>query len=439
MVVCWKETACDKEVFEMKKIGWKRIVRRMSAGAFVLALVAATGFGGFGMTAHATENAQYAGITIDGDESDWDAVAKTSVNENKGWDTVDEVAVVWDGDYIYLYFKAYGDGNGSGNWNSVTGGGPNNNGQYAFVTDLGKQLLIQLQTVDGQPAVSGVDGAMVAVNTQAWGEAPFVWEVAIPSSLLPEYNSTINFGFYLGETLISDIANMQGGEPEGSFDGVTYDGHYSDWDYYPHTTIEYATAGTHEHVTDAVGALYSTNGLLYGHVETNMPAHLAEAGGEFTYAVTIRLNGNENYQFYPRFVTVDESGNIDYNPQLLGLSQGTYEFYVIDTQGWGAEGASNISQIMEIENEYGNVYYGKMYVTVGASEDNMEFELDLVKIAAKFGLDGDSITTVEGQWGRIGQQWVSTAGTSTGAVVGVALCAAVAGFGVWQNKKRKSA
>ena len=375
---------------------------------------------------------RYEGITIDGDFSDWDPVAKTSVNEGKGWSTVDEVAMVWDGDYVYLYFMSNGNGDGTGDWGSVTGAGPYNNGQYVITTDLGYQLLIQL-TRNNNGSVSGVDGAAVAVNNTDWMGAPHMWEVAIPSSALPSYKSTISFGIYQSQTLISDVANLQGTDDgtDKEFHGIVYDGSYGDWEYYPHTLIQYATAGTNENVVDAQGALYSANGLLYAHVVTSMPAHLQEAGGEFTSAVTIRLNGDSGKDFYSQFVAVDAQGNINYSPQLSGLSYGTYEFYMIDATGW--KSATNISEI----TEKGNAVYGRMYVTIGASEDNMEFEFDLKLLAEKFGISADEIRTVSAQWGRIGQQWVTTAGTSTGTWLGLLICFAGVGGAYYVQRKRK--
>ncbi len=382
--------------------------------------------------------ARYEGITIDGDFSDWDAVAKVSVNENKGWDTIDEAAMVWDGDYIYLYFMAAGDANGAGNWTSVCGAGPHNNGQYVITTDLGRMLLIQLKQ-DG--TVGGIDGAQVAINNKEWFGAPHMWEVAIPSDELPKYNNTISFGLYQGQTFVSDVANLQGNPDAGDkmFEGITYDGLYGDWEYYPHQLIQYATSGTQEHVDDAEAAMYSSNGKLYAHVVTNMPAHLQEAGGEFTAAVTIRINSDKN--FYPQFVAVDAAGNINYNAQILGLAPGTYEFYMIDSQGWKT--ATNISQFDESDdsNEYGNPYhnavFGRMYVTVSPSEDHMEYEVDLTTLAAKFGMEPDNIETLHGQWGRIGQQWVTTAGTPTGAGMGLFLCLSTTGIAYLAQRKRK--
>ena len=78
-----------------------------------------------------------------------------------------------------------------------------------------------------------------------------------------------------------------------------------------------------------------------------------------------------------------------------------------------------------------------MYVTIGASEDNMEFEFDLKLLAEKFGISADEIRTVSAQWGRIGQQWVTTAGTSTGTWLGLLICFAGVGVAYYVQRKRK--
>lgn len=384
----------------------------------------------------------YEGIVIDGSFHDWDAVAKTDVNEGKDHNTVDQVAMVWDGDYIYLYFLAEGfvDENGVtvGDWGSVTGAGPHNNGQFVITTDLGRELLIQLSRDNGG-SVKGIDGAKAAVNNQEWMGAPHMWEVSIPASALPAYNETISFGLYQGDPLIKDMANFRATSDKeddsqgttGKFEGIVYDGLYGDWEYYPHTLIEYATSGTQEHVVDGEGALYSDGTYLYAHVETSMGAHLLEAGGEFTSAVTIRLNGE--HTFSPQYVAVDAQGNINYDVQLKNLPDGQYEFYMIDAQGWKT--AQNISEL-----DPNNGVYGKMYVTVGPSSDEMEFKMDISVMAAKFGMDADEIKTMEAQFGRIGQQWLITAGTSTGAWAGLLLCFGTVGVtAIYQGRKRKIA
>lgn len=387
----------------------------------------------------------YEGIEIDGEFDDWSAVAKTSVDENKGWSTVDEVAMVWDGDWVYLYFCAYGEDQGwaiTGNWDSVCGAGPHNNGQYVITTDLGRETLIQLVNQNGTPAVSGISDAQVAVNNTERDKAPHMWEVAIPASELGAYQQTISFGIYQGETLVENVADLQGAVG-GEFEGIVYDGLYDDWTYYPHTLINYTTSGTQETVVDAEGALYSEGTSLYGHVVTEMPAHLEEAGGEFTSAVTIKINNDTDLEFCPRFIAVDSEGNIDWNPSLSGLADGTYEFYMTSTTVDGT--SQNINDL-----QADDVIYGTMIVTISEGKDEMEFVIDIPTLAANLhsgngqsketvSIDPADIKTISAQFGRIGQEWITTAGTSTLPVLNVLLCLAALGLGWFLEKKGRRA
>ncbi|MGN0167660.1 MAG: Firmicu-CTERM sorting domain-containing protein [Acetatifactor sp.] len=411
-------------------------------------------------TAHAAESSPYYGITIDGDFSDWAGVQKYS-----GGFGVNEVAFVFDGDYLYVYIdeptQAF----------SATWSGPNSNGKFALETDLGYQTLFQLTQENGG-SVAGVDGALCVHSDTTWGLPGYYWEIAIPASNLGAYNQTVSFGHYLAEGMyVTDVANISGGstggdssetgeepggveetgesgetgggsipsEPTGSFDGIVYDGNYDDWLYYPHEVIQYATAGTQENVPDAQAALYSVDGILFGHVVTYMQAHLDEGGGEYTSGITIQINNDWNTSFYPQLVAVDGSGNINYSPQLTGLAQGTYEFYLIDSQGW--KNATNISQWTDPMEPYiygTNAVYGKMMITIGPSKHDMEYWIDIPTLAQKFNMEAGNVQTLSAQYGRIGQQWVTTAGTSTGPVVGLALCMSVVACSVIRKKRSEA-
>ena len=377
----------------------------------------------------------YAGITIDGDFSDWDAVAKVDTDSTAGWGHVNKMAMVWDGDWVYLYLESE-----DSNPRAMTGAGPSGNGKFVITTDLGNQTLVDLS---GAPeAVKGIDGATIAANSTAWGQPPYKWEVAIPASALGAYSKTISFGLYQQDATITDVANLSGSDDEDrTFNGITYDGKYDDWTYYPHTTIQYAGSGTGETVVDARGALYADSDKLYGHVVTNMPAHLSEAGGEFTSAVSLKLNDDEDLMLTPRFIAVDANGNIDWNPQTSGLAAGTYEFYLASTTTNGT--STNINDLKDDD-----VIYGRAKVTIGSDKDEMEYEIDIPTLAAHLhanggqdkaetSIDPSNITKFSAQYGRIGQEWVTTAGTSTAPVLGVGLCLAAVG-GTYAHRRRRA-
>ena len=322
----------------------------------------------------------------------------------------------------------------------MTGAGPSGNGKFAITTDLGNQTLVDLCQAPNR--VLGIDGATIAANSTTWGQPPYRWEVAIPASALGPYSKTISFGLYRQDAAIKDVANLRAsGDEDHTFSGITYDGSYDDWTYYPHTTIQYAGSGTGETVVDARGALYADADKLYGHVVTSMPAHLSEAGGEFASAVSLKLNDDENLMLTPRFVAVDANGNIDWNPQTSGLAAGTYEFYLASTTTNGT--SANINDLKDDD-----AIYGHAMVTIGADKDEMEYVIDIPTLAAHLhagggqdkaetSIDPSSITKFSAQYGRIGQEWVTTAGTSTAPVLGVGLCLAAVG-GTYAYRRRGS-
>ena len=394
--------------------------------------------------------AAYNGIVIDGDFSDWDAVPRYDIQDvdlngqPKGWDTVDHFSIVWDGDWIYILLVADGNrdwqGNleGVGDWGSVTGAGPNNNGQYAITTDLGRTLMIQVYRNGDWAGVSGVDGAMVDMNNNMWNQAPHMWELAIPAANLPEYSESINFGLYLVEPTLTGITDLQGDEGVKFGGHIVIDGMYDDWTGYPHTEIQYDRAGIQHHNVDGEAALWSDGGILYGHVVTEHPDHVLEMGGEFMAAVTIAFNGDRNYKeyphdgnFYPRILALGADGSITTLNEGTVLPEGTYTFYIFDTRTdpeyqFGHEdenGTWHSATAAELKENA----FGTMKVTVSADKNEMEYDLDLRKVADYIGQDADDFKLIEAQYGRIGQQWVQTAGTPTGAALGVALAVGAVG------------
>ena len=84
-------------------------------------------------------------------------------------------------------------------------------------------------------------------------------------------------------------------------------------------------------------------------------------------------------------------------------------------------------------------------------QDEMEYEIDADMLASHLRpngegtdithLNGSDIKTVSVQYGRLGQQWVSTAGTSTGPWLGIGLSVAVvaAVLGVQAARRKKKA
>ena len=77
-------------------------------------------------------------------------------------------------------------------------------------------------------------------------------------------------------------------------------------------------------------------------------------------------------------------------------------------------------------------------MTIGKDgKDEMEFYLELPMVAKKLGVDETDLKEISAQFGRIGQQWIFTAGTSTGPVAGVLVCIASFGAALWNQKRKK--
>ncbi len=366
--------------------------------------------------------AEYNGIVIDGYFRDWDAVAKQSAYcpNLLHPDCISQIASVWDGEWLYIYIHE-GEGRASL-------AGSHSNGKFCISSDLGFTLGIQL-TSKGE--VLGVDGARAAYVGDRW-------EIAIPSSELPNYRESLNFGYTLGETLLTGIMNLQGNEKEDTFDGIVVDGYYEDWNDYPHSVIDYSTAGGSYTEPDGIGALYSDGDKLYGHVIVKGPVTRLQAGAEFAYGVTIaaneKINGRDFVDYFSwRVVTTDQNGNINWIPATTHVAPGTYEYYLMSLSAWHT--STNINKT----NEYDRCY-GKMIMTIGLDgKDEMEYYLDLSELAKYFDCDPTDFKFMAAQYLGVGEEWVYTAGTSSAPFVGVAVSvASVLATMFFVNRKRRS-
>lgn len=79
----------------------------------------------------------YNGIVIDGEFADWDAVKKYDAHN----ECISKTAMMFDGDYVYVYVK---DGTGG----DASGAGTHSNGRYSITTDLGYELVFSLTAKD---------------------------------------------------------------------------------------------------------------------------------------------------------------------------------------------------------------------------------------------------------------------------------------------------
>ena len=366
----------------------------------------------------------YEGITIDGNFDDWAGVAKTDMrNPNAAWPCTIQSAVVWDGDYVYIYFHV-NDGNAS----AIGAMGTHSNGQFAITTDLGNIRLVQPDFGNNSVNIYGIDDALVAVDNYNWDpENGHSTEIAIPTSRLPVYKNSISFGFYQVEPFFQNIVNLNPvqGEIEVPTD-FACDGTFGEWTYYPHTLIEYDTSGQQDSKVDGGAALHVVDGILYGHVKTAHIDHLAENGSEFLADIAIAFNGDLAYKdlpekgnFYPKLVTEDGSTVVN---EGTNNPQGITTYLISDIRDTTAEPGP---------------YFGTMKISLDGTVDEMEFAIDLAKVAEYIGCDASDFKTIHARFGRIGDEWVQTAGTPTGPVLGLALCFATVGGAYAADRKKK--
>ncbi len=430
----------------------------MNKGIFNKVIKAIGGFGIAGLVvstiAISVKADGYSGITIDGDFSDWDSVTKYDCLSESS--RVNNVAMVWDGDWVYIYMDEYQQNSAS--WSSDT---HNTHGQFNIKTDIGYVLVVTVRdngeagniievtdNSNNQTYTADNGGIQVAFNDEyaVWG-APTLTEIAIPSSLLPQYSSTINFGYYLGGDIIKDVADASNviidnpddpddptPTPAPYNDGseIVIDGDYHDWDYYPVITIQYDSSGMENTYNDADGSIYQRDGDAYVHCIAN----------EFSKQDTGYKYGSEFLEVTVIFgyshtkliaVELGPDGSLDWSQhdKATSLSEGTHHyalFYFADAQL-----SSSIYDINPLDH-----YLGEMYVTVGEHQDETEFWFDIAALAECGGIEPDESQSIFVHFHRVGWPMLETSGVSTGPVF-VALLSTVAAGSYFTLNRRKKA
>lgn len=413
--------------------------------------------------------AQYNGITIDGQFSDWAShqhVDTSTIPESK----VRQMDMIWDGDYVYLYLDELQKYSAAWSGPSAEGGGKT--GNFIIKTDTGKSMLVHFErSEDGQPPVVTVQdtkdgtfyssadagsGVSLAVNDTYYsndvnmGDGTHLVEIAIPTKYLPPYRKTISFGYYGSDPVIQDQPNLHPVESENGkvSDGsnIVYDGNYSDWTYYPHTIIEYDTSGTWGGTVDGEGALYSNGRDLYGNVYTTHPSHLTDGGEHF--------GGYEFHEFHlyvdGQFIDVlgalvDSNGNLIKDANAFrNLPDGQYTVKLFDNQTWAnvidghtADDYTTPGKIaLDQYNPNAGYYYGEMKFTVEkGARDECEFKIDTAVLAEKLGIDPNSINKIDAQFHLIGDELITASGASTLPAIPVAAMVGMAGLAFYKRKK----
>ena len=389
---------------------------------------------------------QYEGITIDGKFSDWESVVKYdfSTAENS---QVNYAAMVWDGDWIYIYLDEFQQ-------NSASWSGPERYGNFVITTDTGLDLMVSVRNngENGNKVIvtnkkqhkeltSENGGIKVAFNSDyaTWGQ-PTLTEIAIPTSILPDYKSKISFGYYLGKLVIKDVANFNPVEdpddPHAHDDNdgskIKIDGDYRDWKNFPHKTIEYDKNGPSHPYADAHGAIYQKDAkTVYVHGYTNDfdPPFSWYDGNQFL-EITVSLNGRTTKMMA---CLVDEDGNINWHSseQDKHYAPGTYKFALFEPTG--NHQTKNMKNV-----DPGDYFYGYQYLTVGEHVDETEFYIDTETLAKKLHLSLSQAGELKVYFHRVGKEPLIASGISTGPIFTLALTSVAAGsYYVFTRRKRK--
>ena len=376
-----------------------------------------------------SKDAVYSGITIDGDFSDWDAVAFTPVEDG----SLKSIAMIFDGEDIFIYMEEPEENV----WNTSAGAGVTGDGKFVITSDTGKQSVFYVRVT----SIIERDGDVVEGSSIVTAGKRI--EIRLPASFVKEYKETISLGYFQGnEYLVRDVANLKGGstnqKQENSGSGIAMGDGYYDWEGYPHSTIAYSS-------TDAEGSagIFSDGKHIYIHEITSNSVDKSEYAGNLT-PFTICLNGDQKVfenLIYLKLISADASGNTSDNGEsdLSGLTAGDYTFYVADNNvAWGFSNW-NVNNPEDIHHEI----YGKAYVRVTETGYEMECDIDAAKLARVYSekkgvnLDPTDIKKVEVNFGDIGPNWISWSGTSTGPVAGVAVAVILSFGSVYLIRKRR--
>lgn len=386
----------------------------------------------------------YNGIKVDGSFSDWDSVVKHdfTVGANS---SVNEGAIVWDGDWIYIYLDEQ-------QANSATWSGPERSGYFAITTDTGRTLTIHLTN-------NGASGNKVSVENKSTGKtytsdngsvkvgfsssystwgAPTLTEIAIPTAALPDYKSKISFGFYQDDPIISNVANLHPvqnpddpgnpGGPDNDGSKIKIDGDYRDWKNFPHQIIHYDKSGPNHNFPDSEGAIYQKDSkTVYVHAQT-ADFKLDYYDGNQFLEIRLQLGGKSTTVMG---CLIDDKGNIlDWTSSDKHFAPGTYRFALMDTRSWRT--TTNINNIGE-----GDHFYGIQYVTVGSTIDETEFNIDTEALARFLGVSGGELKVY---FHRVGKDPLIASGVSSGPVFTIALSTVAAGsYYVFTRRKRRQA
>ena len=387
-------------------------------------------------------------ISLDGDFSDWETRQGTEVHDG----LLSKMDMIWAEDgglYIYLEEKDGKDGavaGNIGNWND---------GRYVITSDTGRQMVFILKANEntGECWLQDADGnkftdvELVYVPgkytyTQETGTVKTggKYEIKIPASMIKSYNQSVSLGYYLSDNqkIVSDVANpyLETPAEDTNVNAIVFDGNTGDWDHVVgQELIEYSTDKA-----DAEAKLLTDDNtnILNVFVQVYKKGQYQKCFNFFELAV----NGDFDHQIGFQLLALGDDGYLHPIGKLNDGTPGTYTYYIggiglncaKSGEIWGYDG----TKINLETNDPNRPILGKMFLTVDATgKVSTESQLDLDKISYYMGVSADNMKEVDMRWIRIGDKWISAAGTSTGPIPGILMGVGVVAFAAWGMKKKE--
>lgn len=394
------------------------------------------------------------------------SVFAASDTDNSG----NEREVYWDEEYIY--FRYEGDWSYWMTTNIFVNNSSANLGRYNMIR-IGQNNLCESNTIsvrDGwDNPIEGATGNVVSSGpVQDWSGNAYAyrdmtWSIKVPWSIYEDYGvdnlyvtwdasifipsldeldpppADIIPGEIIEEIEVTEpeasepeVTEPEATEPEATINpdsiltsGIVIDGYYEDWTSYPVTEITYqGNNGKDNH-----GAQIYTDGEnLYAHFmmadtyNGRMQIqrwYLSINGQQFVLQIQAEKNGSVNWGHIPngKGIHTNLKCFLGDNPALLDSNVA----YTIHTPG--------------------NNEHSEQGSSGRAKGDEIEFSINLDDLARLTGIPVEDMRTIAIKNDNIGTAEVMTAGTSSGPIIGVAICVVV-GFGgylVYRKKNNKTA
>lgn len=362
-------------------------------------------------------------ITVDGDFSDWDGYDFNYLNANG----INMMSMACDGENVFIRLVEDGSYDYTFPWQRTN---------FGLISNMGKVLWLN-PTVTGQNENAeltflGIEGAYGRCNRV---NGVCNWEIKIPLSeiwngitYVSEISMVLRDNSAQSVMTVSNPAYVNSGENGGlnvSSD-IVVDGYYEDWNGVPHTEI---TFDDRDKANNQIGGIYMGEDYMYVHYKLNrlFTSHIRVDQIEFT------INGNK---YLLKVLPVDANGNYEVNRenQIQSLGAGIYTDYGVF-----------LCDVPNAQNYYNNLN-GQVAITIYETPrteqslgDEVEFSLSYDTLEKLTGIKRSEIRKVELYNPHLGNQRITSVGTSSGPWmgVGVSVVAAIALYYVWDKRRKK--